>query len=495
MGTLGRREWLIGCAAGVCGSSSWAQNLTAAEPISNLGINLQNLRSTQTLQKSNLYRNRMIMELRGTIEVREPLREGKKKETRSAAIEAKSTLDFEEQFSASTEKSQINSSVRYFHEAQVENSVATNGSSLQLNKDLSRIVVRYVDTDLQLHSPDGPLTPAELDLLKMPCSTLAIHEILPEKNVQIQEKWTITSQSLQRLLALEAVHESEVIALIKTHQGNQIDIEFRGELTGTAASVPTSIQIQGNLQADLHSSSITWLAMVLKEKRQISQSEPGFDVTARVRLVRKPLQEASQTIDLSLANPSETELPSLLMQRIESTRGRYQMLADRRWRLIHDNGETGIMRLIENDRIISQCNIHQLPKLDAGQQVTLEAFQAEVRKSLDKNFESFITSEEKLSETGLRMLRITTIGKTSDLPVQWIFYHLSDDSGRRLSMVFTAGGELAEKLEGSDTQIATSLRFLELPTEAKNEPTPATKPEAEVSSLPKETTASPKKVK
>jgi hypothetical protein len=161
------------------------------------------------------------------------------------------------------------------------------------------------------------------------------------------------------------------------------------------------------------------------------------------------------------------------------------MLADRNWKVIHDNGQTAILRMIENDRVISQCNIHQVAKLDAGQQITLEAFQEEVRKSLDKNFASFATSEERLSEVGLRVLQVTAVGQTSELPVQWIFYHLSDDSGRRLSMVFTVGGELADKLAGTDAQMASSLRFLELPAESTQEPTPAKKPEAEVSALPK----------
>ena len=140
--------------------------------------------------------------------------------------------------------------------------------------------------------------------------------------------------------------------------------------------------------------------------------------------------------------------------------------------------------MIENDRVISQCNVHQVAKLDAGQQITLEAFQEEVRKSLDKNFQSFATSEERVSETGLRMLQITAVGEASELPVQWIFYHLSDDSGRRISLVFTVGGELVDKLAGTDSQMASSLRFLELPAETTQEPTPAKKPEAEVSSLP-----------
>jgi len=481
-----RREWLTNCAAlGLAFQFGSTATVSSAEPTT-AGLELNLLRSAAILQKQSIYRNRMVMELRGSIEVREPIRDGKKKDVRSAEIEAKSTLDFEERFAAPESSGLIQSALRYFHEAKVENTVAASGNSLQLDKDLSQVVARYQESDLQLYSPSGPLSPAEIDLLKMPCNTLAIHELLPTKPVQLQEKWSVSAASLQRLLSLEAVHKSEFHASVKSHQGSKVDIEFQGDLAATASSVPTTIHLEGNLQADLSTNTIQWVAMVLKEKRSISQSEPGFDITARIRLVRQPQAQATHTTDMALMQLSEAKLAGLLMQRIESTRGRYQMLADRNWKVIHDNGQAAILRMIESDRIISQCNIHQLPKLDAGQQITLEAFQEEVRKSLDKNFDSFASSEERVTETGLRVIQITAVGQTSELPVQWIFYHLSDDSGRRLSMVFTVGGELVDKLAGTDAQMASSLRFLELPTESTQEPTPAQKPAAEVSSLPKE---------
>lgn len=484
MDTLRRRDWIALCtAAGLTLHLSSKRSLEGAD-VPSSGLNLAQLRSSAVMTQANIYRNRLVMELRGTIEVREPLKEGRKKDTRSASIEAQSTLDFEEHFAEPDSSGLIQTSLRYFHEAKVENTVASSGSSLQLGDELRQIAARYEENELQLFCPSGPLSPAEIDLLKMPCNTLAIHELLPEKSVQLNEKWVVPASALQRLLSLDAIHKSDFYAQASKHQGNRIDIEFRGDLAATANSVPTVIGIQGNMQVDVETKSISWVAMVLNEKREISQSEPGFEITARIRLVRERQTEAHYTSDLSVTKPDEAKLSGLLMQRIESTRGRYQMLADRNWKVIHDNGQAAILRMIENDRVISQCNIHQLAKLDAGQQITLEAFQGEVRKSLDKSFDSFASSEERVTETGLRVLQITAIGQASELPIQWIFYHLSDDQGRRLSMVFTVGGELADKLAGTDAQMASSLRFLELPEESTQEPTPAQKPEVKVSSRP-----------
>jgi hypothetical protein len=91
----------------------------------------------------------------------------------------------------------------------VENTVANAGSSLQLSEELKQVVARYSDSDLLLFSPNGPLSPAEIDLLKMPCNTSAIHELLPLKPVQLNEKWTVRASALQPIVALEAVHKSD----------------------------------------------------------------------------------------------------------------------------------------------------------------------------------------------------------------------------------------------------------------------------------------------
>jgi hypothetical protein len=98
--------------------------------------------------------------------------------------------------------------------------------------------------------------------------------------------------------------------------------------------VPTAIQVEGNMQVDLAAQCDYLGRSCFKEKREISQSEPGFDITARIRLVRQPQNESQYTNDIGLTSISDEKLAGLLMQRIESTRGRYQMLADRNWKVI-----------------------------------------------------------------------------------------------------------------------------------------------------------------
>ncbi len=97
-----------------------------------------------------------------------------------------------------------------------------------------------------------------------------------------------------------------------------------------------------------------------------------------------------------------------------------------------DTGEESILRMVEKNQIVAQCNITRLPKLNAGQQLSLAGFQEDIKRGLDKNLESLVDATEK-KQGNLRVLRVTAVGKTQDVPVRWVYAHISDDNGRRVS--------------------------------------------------------------
>ncbi len=146
--------------------------------------------------------------------------------------------------------------------------------------------------------------------------------------------------------------------------------------------------------------------------------------------------------------------------RIASVPGRYQMLADRRWKTIVDTGEESILRLVEKNDVVAQCNITRLPKLTSGTQLTLDAMQDDIKRSLDKNLDQLLEASEKKNSGGMRVLRVVAVGKSSDVPVRWVYAHISDDSGRRISMVFTMSGEASEGFGMADEQMLSSLELL-----------------------------------
>jgi hypothetical protein len=137
-------------------------------------------------------------------------------------------------------------------------------------------------------------------------------------------------------------------------------------------------------------------------------------------------------------------------------------MMDRRWRMMSDLPGTAMMRMIENDRSVAQCDFRPLVALEPGTQWTLEAFQADVKRTLGEQLSDLVEAQERLSPSGLRVLRVTAAGAVQGVPIQWVMLHFSDDTGRRVLATFTMEADHAEVFAGSDMQLASTLRFTEV---------------------------------
>jgi hypothetical protein len=89
----------------------------------------------------------------------------------------------------------------------------------------------------------------------------------------------------------------------------------------------------------------------------------------------------------------------------------------------------------------------------------LEGFQSDIKKTLGNKFGSFIEADERLSQTGLRMMRVVAIGQVEEVPVHWINILLSNDGGRHVSLAYTMNQSKAEAFGTQDLQMAGSLEF------------------------------------
>ena len=141
-------------------------------------------------------------------------------------------------------------------------------------------------------------------------------------------------------------------------------------------------------------------------------------------------------------------------------------LMGRNWRMMNDVPGAAMMRMIQNDRSIAQCDFRPLVALESGKEWTLEALQADVHQTLGEQLSDIIEADQSVSETGLKVLRVTAVGSVQGVPIRWVVLHFSDDTGRRILGTFTMEGANFTSFAGSDVQLASSLRF-----EAQPDPT------------------------
>jgi hypothetical protein len=315
-------------------------------------------------------------------------------------------------------------------------------------------------------SPLGPLTRDELDLLDVAGSGLALGALLPAQPVAVDKSWPIPDWVIARLMNLEAINQHDVKGQLTDVKDGVATIDLAGKVAGAVGGVSSEIELKGKLNFDMKQRAVTWLALAYTENRAIGHAQPGFNVAATVRMIAAPIGPAASVSDETLASlPLKATGGATLVDFTAESAG-YRLAHDRRWNVMADRHDLTILRLIDRGDLIAQCNISRLPGLPAGQQLSLEAFQEDVKRTLGKNFGQ-ITEASQEAADGLRILRVVVAGTTADLPIQWTYHHVSDQAGNRLALVFTIEGNLAERYAQIDRELIAALRFMD------KKPTPA----------------------
>ncbi|MEY4178508.1 MAG: hypothetical protein RLY70_2082 [Planctomycetota bacterium] len=330
-----------------------------------------------------------------------------------------------------------------------------------------------------LYSPQGPLHRDELELLQVPGNGPPLTELLGDGELAPGDSWPVPPETLAQLLWLEAVSSSAVTAVLKSIEGSVALISLEGSVAGAVGGVATDIDLTGKLNYDTQQQLVVWCALSIKENRSIGHAEPGFETTTQLRMATRRGEPAKTLVPTAYSGlPLTYERGQSLLEYV-SAEGRFQMLLDRRWRLMVDRHDLTVLRLVDRGDLVAQCNASRLPALAPGKELPLDELQEDIRQSLGKNLRQFIEASVSRTDEGLRILRVAAAGEAAEIPVQWNYYHISNAKGQRLALVFTLETEQLDRFAEIDRPLAASLTFLDDP-----EPTAAKRKVAPASSLP-----------
>lgn len=356
----------------------------------------------------------------------------------------------------------------------VEPTIRVDQTSFQpkLRTERNLVVARTAEAQPELHSPLGPMTSDESELLQLPFQTLLIDDLLPGKTVKVGESWKHDDAVLCSLLNLDAVSQSDVSSTLGEATAEAARVEFKGVVQGALGGVAAEFDVVGRYKFDRTQDRITWLAVLLKEKRAIGHVEPGVEATTRLQMTLAPIAEPK---DLSVAELRDVDLspyPELLRLEHVSQAGGYRLDHERRWHVMTDSNEVLALRLVDRGELLAQCNIRHITIPDPSRQPSLTQFQADIRRSLDKNFGQFVRVGESGNSLGQTIFRAEAAGTVEELTIHWIYYLVLDPSGRQVVFAFTVEQPLLDRFEGADTALVSTVRFND-PNATATQPTDA----------------------
>lgn len=369
--------------------------------------------------------------------------------------------------------------VRLYREAAAKINVDGHLSEPTVREDRRLLVCQSGSAELTLFSPSGPLTREELELVDVQAPSTLVSELLPSKPVAVKDEWHIPDRVLAALLRIDTIETNQVKATLREVKKEVAHIDLEGRTTGAIGGISTQIGMRATLRFDRVGKQVDWFALAIREQRAVGHASPGLDVTARLRMVIGKLPAAAELEESALDGLALDLRPGIDHLATISTQGHFRTEHDRRWFLAADHPQATILRMIDRGELVAQCNINGLPDLGQKEKLEMKEFRGQVEKALGKNFGEIVNVDETTTEAGLKVLRVVAVGMVAELPIQWIYCHLTDPDGRRASVVFTLETKLADRFAGADHEMLSRLAFLARPGSNPLEPTPEEKPAAD----------------
>ena len=362
--------------------------------------------------------------------------------------------------------------VRHYSSAEAKFNLKNTEFSEKLRDDRRLIVLQAENDEGTYFSPLGPLLREELELLDVPGAGVLPELLLPGKELKVGETWQLTDAAIVRLLSLDAVHKHDIVGKYDELRDGVAILSLEGKAAGAVGGVSSDVNLKAKINLDPQEQLLTWLALSFTENRAVGHAQPGYDVTTRIRMLTAIAEDAGELSETSLgALPLTAGIGQKLLA-FRSEKGGFELNHDRRWRVMTERYDSAVLRLIDRGELIAQCNVAKLKHFAKDEKLTIETFQQDVKKALEKQQGTITEASQNTTDSGLLVQRLVVTGTASELPIQWTYYHVSDSEGRRASLVFTIDAKLVERYAHIDQELISGFRLFDPPKSA-GEPTPA----------------------
>ena len=359
--------------------------------------------------------------------------------------------------------------IRYFENSKGNFNIEKGKVNSSVSNENRMVVARLKSVPgqrLQMASVMNTLSQSEFELIKNPADPLTYAKLLNQKNVKIGGKWEIDNDALADFLAVDRILFNETKLLLKNVVQNKARIYMLGKVDATIDDVGTALKISGIFDLDLSSNTVTDVRLNIDETREAGQVAAGFHGKSKIdiRLTRDNSCEHLSNDKLKKYTKSRR-----IKQKLKwaSDSGRFALEYDPRWRVIAAEQEAAVLRYVDDGDLMAQCDVVQLPSRPANKPLSLAAYKKEVEKIIRSDKTARISDSKAMTtSTGLKALKVTVKGTEKELPVQWIYYHVASEDGRRLTFVFTLEQEIANVFQPSDQRMVNGLSFFVMPNKS-----------------------------
>ncbi|HEV8003875.1 MAG TPA: hypothetical protein VGP63_28675 [Planctomycetaceae bacterium] len=354
-------------------------------------------------------------------------------------------------------------SLRHYDTLNTEIKVAEHATGSQLSADRRLVVAQGRTEGIFFYSPLGPLTSADLELLRAPSDTLCLVALLPPNPVSVGDKWSPPAWVGQMLTDTEAAAKSELTCTLESVTADKAKVTVTGTVTGATTGCSGKVDLHGFYVFDFKSKLISDAEIDQTEDRTVGPVSPGMKVTAKTVVVRAKATD-SEGLTQEAASAVPLDPPAGLTRLQFRSPWNIELTHDRDWHVFQQNPQIAVLRLIEQGSLVAQCNLTSLRAAAPGEHVTVNQFQDDIRTSLGARFKSIEKAERVPTDDGRFLYRVAVAGEANKNPITWIYYLCAAPNGSQTSSVFAVDTSLLKRLGDRDLAMMKSLKFTEAPT-------------------------------
>jgi hypothetical protein len=214
-------------------------------------------------------------------------------------ISGDSAIEYDERVLTLDNDGHVQKTARVYRKMDFQRKVGDKPQQASLRPDVRKVVLLLAKNRKGPFSPDGPLTWGEIDLIRTDVFAPALTGLLPEKAVQIDDRWKATEASIKELTDMEKIDEGEVECRLEQftalEKRRHARVAFSGTVRGVNEDGPTKQQLTGYYYFDLESNHLSYLflkginSLIDKDGKEVGRVEGRFTLTRQANQRSKDL--------------------------------------------------------------------------------------------------------------------------------------------------------------------------------------------------------------
>jgi hypothetical protein len=348
---------------------------------------------------------------------------------------------------------------RHYYTAQADITAHQNTQKRTLRPERRTQVATLNAAGTIVYAPNGPLTREELELTADHLDVLALHSLLPGKEVALNEIWPAPLLAAQALAGMDGVTENKLQCQFTQIDGSVATIAVTGSLEGIHRGAELTVVTNGKFQFHLNERRIVQVEWRQQETRKQGPVSPASTIES-VTVAR--WTRGAEAPDLSdgivnLFPPAPTAGHLLLVY--QDGKGRFSFTYDRDWHVVAQSDTATVMRLLERGQLLAQAHITPWRSAAPGSHVTLTELEDQLRRSPGFEVEHLVPSQDVPTTGGLWIGRASALGKSGEALLVQSLYAVASPKGEQVLLSFTTEANKAEKLAAREFGMVKSVEF------------------------------------